>query len=104
VSVTATVVAELGIVVAGGGAMWLFNRRGARADAAVYWPSAPPPPASALGDNSVAVLSHVEHGDLRIGRGVYVIRRARQALTGPAALPARAVTPKAEPDWREAID
>jgi hypothetical protein len=57
-----------------------------------------------VGDNSVAVLSHVEHGDLRIGRGVYVIRRARQALTGPAALPARVATPKAEPDWREAID
>jgi hypothetical protein len=54
-----------------------------------------------VGADSVAVLSHGEHRDLRIGCGIYVIRRSRWV-----ALPttSRPVLPQAEPDWREAID
>lgn len=47
-SATATVLTELGIVAAGGGAMWLFTRRSDRAAAAVYRASAPPASALAL--------------------------------------------------------
>jgi hypothetical protein len=52
-----------------------------------------------VGDDSVAQLSHLEHDDLFIGRGVYVIRCTRNAVA-----PSPAAAPQAQPDWREAID
>ncbi|HET9657493.1 MAG TPA: hypothetical protein VFP72_19230 [Kineosporiaceae bacterium] len=54
-----------------------------------------------VGAGSVAVLSHREHRDLRIGCGIYVIRRSRWVTLLTTSRPA---LPQAEPDWREAID
>jgi hypothetical protein len=53
-----------------------------RADVGTVWWAWWPGQSSTLGtlvvpDGAVARLSHPEHGDLRIGPGVYVVRRQR---------------------------
>lgn len=47
-----------------------------------------------VGDDCAAILSHPVHGDLRIGRGVYVVRRQR----GVAPIPEPAALPQPESD------
>lgn len=58
-----------------------------------------------VGADSVAVLGHPQHPDLRIGGPcVYVIRRSREAVPAPLALTAPAPQPEPEPDWVAVID
>jgi hypothetical protein len=57
----------------------------------------------AVGADSVAVLSHPVHGDLRIGRGVYVIRRQR-FITAPTPQPLPQPVVRDDAYWAMVMD